>query len=615
MSHPSVRTSNVLAKAIGLSLALSTIVPIAHASNQAADQADEAGTQSVGDEALAQTAKIQASLPALGDDANDTNKTKDQVDRWGQALLNSAMSAAQSAQASSSGPNATGSGMEDQLKRDLANNGLSAGVEAIRATGLPFLGQLQGGINVGSNGLDVSLKALHRLIGDGNGHHLLGQGGFHNEGDRPTLNLGLIYRYVDEAGKRLYGANTFYDHDLDSGANRLGLGVEAATETVRGFGNVYIPLTDTWTTVDGNPLLEERAASGRDVGITVSPESVPGLDLQLKSTWWDGDRVDVFGNGKTMQDPNVWSAKIGYTPIPLVGVAVEHEKALGGLDDTRVMLNFNYQLGKSIEEQTQRRNTALRNDIHARALAFVEREDRIVMEQRDKFLPIAFAGPSVVNASIREDEVYTYQVQVSGGVGAPALSLTGVDAALFTLVGTTLQLDATKLPKHVAGGDNTYDVTVVANDGRTSAQQAFVIVVTPVDTDGDGLEDARELELGTDPNKPDTDGDGINDGQEVSDGTDPLDPNDPNPGNANTPTAVQVMVGTAALDGAPKVGTTLSVHVTCSGDGTCPAMKYQWEIETAPGSGTYEPIAGATASTYVVKNTDQLRRIRVSVQK
>lgn len=40
-------------------------------------------------------------------------------------------------------------------------------------------------------------------------------------------------------------------------------------------------------------------------------------------------------------------------------------------------------------------------------------------------------------------------------------------------------------------------------------------VVAEVDTDGDGLNDADEALLGTDPDNPDTDGDGINDGDEV----------------------------------------------------------------------------------------------------
>ncbi|MCR4256643.1 MAG: hypothetical protein NUW08_02980, partial [Candidatus Uhrbacteria bacterium] len=36
-----------------------------------------------------------------------------------------------------------------------------------------------------------------------------------------------------------------------------------------------------------------------------------------------------------------------------------------------------------------------------------------------------------------------------------------------------------------------------------------------IDTDGDGLNDRRETELGLNPNNPDTDGDGLNDGEEV----------------------------------------------------------------------------------------------------
>lgn len=44
------------------------------------------------------------------------------------------------------------------------------------------------------------------------------------------------------------------------------------------------------------------------------------------------------------------------------------------------------------------------------------------------------------------------------------------------------------------------------------------------DTDHDGLTDAQEAELGTDPAKADTDGDGYSDRTEVEEGTNPLDP-------------------------------------------------------------------------------------------
>jgi len=53
----------------------------------------------------------------------------------------------------------------------------------------------------------------------------------------------------------------------------------------------------------------------------------------------------------------------------------------------------------------------------------------------------------------------------------------------------------------------------------------YVAVGGPEDSDGDGLSDARENQLGTDPYDPDTDGDGLTDGEEVNQyNTDPLNP-------------------------------------------------------------------------------------------
>ncbi len=47
-----------------------------------------------------------------------------------------------------------------------------------------------------------------------------------------------------------------------------------------------------------------------------------------------------------------------------------------------------------------------------------------------------------------------------------------------------------------------------------------------MDSDQDGIDDATEFELGTDPERSDTDGDGFSDNEEINQGSDPTDGND-----------------------------------------------------------------------------------------
>lgn len=60
--------------------------------------------------------------------------------------------------------------------------------------------------------------------------------------------------------------------------------------------------------------------------------------------------------------------------------------------------------------------------------------------------------------------------------------------------------------------------------GLGTADVQFTVGAPPaIDSDGDGLSDAQEATLGSDPNNADSDGDGLTDGQEVNQlGTDPL---------------------------------------------------------------------------------------------
>ncbi len=84
-----------------------------------------------------------------------------------------------------------------------------------------------------------------------------------------------------------------------------------------------------------------------------------------------------------------------------------------------------------------------------------------------------------------------------------------------------------------SGGTDAVDVQLVIN-------AALGIVI---DADGDGLCDAFELRLGTNPENADTDGDGVGDGQETVDGTDPLVSDD----SVNVPDVVALSQSAAEL--------------------------------------------------------------------
>jgi hypothetical protein len=150
---------------------------------------------------------------------------------------------------------------------------------------------------------------------------------------------------------------------------------------------------------------------------------------------------------------------------------------------------------------------------------------------------VALSGSLVITAAENGAEVAAAYV----GPAAPRLTQSATGAATPAAAPRVIQSPddddadepepaATPAPAAVVGQPT--DETAVEQadmdsdgDGLTDAEEAELNTDPALpDTDGDGLTDGQEvLEIGTAPLAPDTDGDGILDGDEVAQGTDPLD--------------------------------------------------------------------------------------------
>lgn len=110
-----------------------------------------------------------------------------------------------------------------------------------------------------------------------------------------------------------------------------------------------------------------------------------------------------------------------------------------------------------------------------------------------------------------ETDSLLFSVLNSGGATAPLLE---ADSVIFSVVNTAQGVSASRTQTTSKAGP-TGKPGSPPPDGTRS----------PIDSDGDGLTDEEEMQLGTDPHNPDTDGDGFPDGLEVALGSNPLDAN------------------------------------------------------------------------------------------
>ena len=104
----------------------------------------------------------------------------------------------------------------------------------------------------------------------------------------------------------------------------------------------------------------------------------------------------------------------------------------------------------------------------------------ITVTNENDNIPV-FTSPAAV--SVAENRVTAYEAAVTDADGDILVySLSGTDAALFTIDADTGEVSFITVPDFEApgddGGDNVYDIIVTASDGTTDTEQAVAITVT-----------------------------------------------------------------------------------------------------------------------------------------
>lgn len=350
----------------------------------------------------------------------------------------------------------------DRLKDMAFAYAFDEGLSALKSSGLPFTAnvEINGGL-FGNGGSSWEVLTVQPLWHDADKqNHIFTQLSWNRTTERAgyaegdTINAGLAWRRLTDDKTMVYGLNSFFDHALERGHNRMSIGADLQTAEIGVSANKYFPLSD-WKSVDA--YKEERASSGFDIELQGRLPQFPAWQTNLKGYQWssntDMEQETTFGYDASLQWQPV-NALVWET-----GVRDEQDSSA----ELHTALRLVYRVGDSIEKMWQpptelpsmedrvydkvRRDNAMRVEQRVKDSAYV-----IVTETtgansaaladgttqslstglqlpRPFTITVSAAGGSIARLTFRDGAVLT--------IGAG--SMVRVEATLITLLSGTLQ--------------------------------------------------------------------------------------------------------------------------------------------------------------------------------
>ena len=122
------------------------------------------------------------------------------------------------------------------------------------------------GLNTSGSKISAEIMSVYRLYEDET-TFLFNQSSLTRFNNRTTLNTGLGARYITPDEKMIFGANAFYDYEIEAKHKRTGLGVEFITSMFEVRANRYNAVSGA---MSGGKYDTEAALDGRDFKLTAN---------------------------------------------------------------------------------------------------------------------------------------------------------------------------------------------------------------------------------------------------------------------------------------------------------------------------------------------------------
>jgi len=232
-------------------------------------------------------------------------------------------------------------------------------------------------INIGEDVFDIGNSAnetktkseiigVYRLHEDKN-QFIFNQTSLVNYNDRQTINLGLGIREINDSETIIYGGNIFYDYELDSKHDRIGLGLEYINSLGEVRFNKYKALSDELTYKG----IKESALDGHDFRVKYNLPYLYSSSIFFNDgKWTDGKGYDI--------DTKEWGVKL--EPIENFHISVANQQQDSTKDKNVASISYVIPFGSEQSKRVMQNGdfTAQLKNVRKSLYKPVERENRIM---------------------------------------------------------------------------------------------------------------------------------------------------------------------------------------------------------------------------------------------